>query len=463
MTKRNRSKKSPSLANNYLLVNRLSLVNRLLLTSLVFLPVFMSLGSLILYTAFKASLETSLQNQMQSQAYALMSDAELEKQGLWMPERMADPSFQQTSSGQFAWITDQNQPLWRSPSSILLDEPMLQPTSPVTPGEIHFEVPSDHFPYYQLIYDTRWQSENGEQFLRFVVAHDPSALSAELDSFSRQIIFWISGLTLLLLIIQYLITRWGLQPLDKIAVDLSRLESGKIQLLKGNYPKELNPVINNLNQVLTVQRTQRERFKNTLADLAHSLKTPLAIIKSNYQTTDDRIIDEQVTRMNNIISHHLSRAHLGYQPLAGHVAVLPLISRLTGAITKLDRYSNMDIQLRIADDVHFHGEDGDLMEIMGNLIENACKYGKSKIEISAMNSDKGLKISVEDDGPGIDLHLRTSILKRGARSDTASLGQGLGLAVVTDILSSYDGELNISTSHLGGACFSFILPNKVGK
>lgn len=423
----------------------------------------MSLGSLILYTAFKASLETSLQNQMQSQAYALMSDAEVEKHKLWMPELMAEPGFQQTSSGHFAWITNQNRPLWRSSSSILLDEQMLYPTSPIIPGEVQFQAPSDYFPYYQLIYDTLWQAENDQQLLRFVVAHDPSALSAELDSFSRKIIYWISGLTLLLLIIQYLITRWGLYPLNKIAVDLSLLESGEIQLLKGDYPKELTQVVDNLNQVLTVQRTQRERFKNTLADLAHSLKTPLAIIKLNDQTKESRIIDDQVTRMSNIISHHLSRAHLGYQPLAGPVAVLPLISRLTGAITKLDIYSNMDIQLRIADSVYFHGEEGDLMEIMGNLIENACKYGKSSIEISVTNSEKGLEIRVEDDGPGIDAHLRTSILKRGARSDTASLGQGLGLAVVTDILSSYNGELEISISHLGGACFSFMLPNGAGK
>ncbi len=453
MTKRDRSKKRPLLANNY------SLVNRVLLTSLVLLPVFMSLGSLMLYTAFKASLETSLQNQMQSQAYALMSDAELDKQTLRMPDVMAEPSFQQTNSGHFAWITDNNRLLWRSPSSILLDKQLLHPTSPIIPGVIQFKTPSDNSPYYQLVYDTLWQSDNGQKLLRFVVAHDPSSLTAELNSFSRKIIFWISGLTILLLIIQYIITRWGLNPLNKMAVDLSHLESGKIQLLKGDYPRELIPVVNNLNQVLTAQRAQRERFKNTLADLAHSLKTPLAIIKSNDQTKERKIIDEQVTRMNNIISHHLSRAHLGYQPLAGQVPVLPLISRLTGAITKLNMYSNMDIQLKIADSVQFHGEEGDLMEIMGNLIENACKYGKSKIEVSAINSEQGLEIHVEDDGPGIDFHLRTSILKRGARSDTASLGQGLGLAVVTDILSSYGGKLDISTSHLGGACFSFMLPN----
>ncbi len=453
MTNKNRPKESPSRAKNY------SLVNRLLLTSLVLLPVFMSLGSLMLYTAFKASLETSLKNQMQSQAYALMSDAELDKQELKMPALTAEPSFQQTSSGHFAWITDQNQLLWRSPSSILLDEQTLRLHSPLNPGEIEFKTPSDKSPYYELIYDTAWQSDNDQKLMRFVVAHDPSALLSELNSFSRKIVFWISGLTLILLIIQYLITRWGLKPLNKIAVDLSRLESGKIQRLKGDYPKELKPIVDNLNQVLTVQRTQRERFKNTLADLAHSLKTPLAIMKSNDQTKDHQIIDEQVTRMNNIISHHLSRAHLGYQPLAGQVAVLPLITRLTKAITKLDMYSNVDIQLNIADDVHFHGEEGDLMEIMGNLIENACKYGKSRIKVSAANSEQGLEISVEDDGPGIDVHLRTSILKRGARSDTASMGQGLGLAVVTDILSSYGGALDISTSHLGGACFSFILPD----
>ncbi|WED22827.1 ATP-binding protein [Vibrio sp. JC009] len=162
--------------------------------------------------------------------------------------------------------------------------------------------------------------------------------------------------------------------------------------------------------------------------------------------------------MDNIISHHLSRAHLGYQPLAGQVAVVSVVTRLTNALTKLESYSHISVKVTIADNIRFYGEDGDLMEIMGNLIENACKYGKSCVEISAVKSEKELEIRVEDDGPGIDSHLRTSILKRGARSDTANLGQGLGLAVVTDILSSYGGALHISTSQLGGACVSFTLP-----
>jgi two-component system, OmpR family, sensor histidine kinase PhoQ len=439
-----------------------SLVNRLLLTSLLLLPVFMILGSLMLYSAFKTSLETALQNQMRSQAYALMSDAEFEDQTLLMPSVMAEPSFTQPSSGQFAWITGQTQPLWRSESSLLLNNAMLQPHSPITPGEVLFKIPSNDFPYYQLMYDTRWQTEHGEQLLRFVVTHTPSALSAELASFSRQIVIWVFGLTLGLLVIQYLITHWGLHPLSQVATDLSRLESGEIQRLDGDYPRELNPVINNLNQVLSVQKNQRQRFKNTLSDLAHSLKTPLAIIQSSDHLNNSELVDEQVARMTNIISHHLSRAHLGHQPLISNVEVLPLVERLISALNKLNMYSHMDIQLNITEHVYFQGDDSDLMEIMGNLIENACKYGKSKLEVSANQSDQGLDIRIEDDGPGIDAHLRTSILKRGARSDTAGLGQGLGLAVVTDILSSYGGGLSISTSPLGGACFSLIFPNATG-
>jgi two-component system sensor histidine kinase PhoQ len=446
------AKKRLFLASNY------SLVNRLLLTSLLVLPVFMVLGSLMLYSAFKTSLETALQNQMRSQAYTLMSDAEFEEQTLMMPALMAEPNFTQPISGQFAWITDLSRLLWRSESSLLLNNAMLQPHSPITPGAVLFQIPSNDFPYYQLTYDTRWQTENGEKLLRFVVTHTPSALSAELHSFSRQIVIWVFGLTLALLVIQYLITRWGLRPLDQVAADLSRLESGEIQRLDGDYPRELSQVIDNLNLVLNVQKTQRQRFKNTLSDLAHSLKTPLAIIQSSDQATNP-MIDEQVLRMTNIISHHLSRAHLGHQPLSSHVEVLPLVERLTGALHKLAMYSHIDMQLKIIEGVHFQGDDSDLMEIMGNLIENACKYGKNTVQVSANQSTKGLEIGVEDDGPGIDAHLRTSILKRGARSDTARLGQGLGLAVVTDILSSYGGELTISTSPLGGACFTVVFPN----
>ncbi|MGX9419062.1 ATP-binding protein [Vibrio sp. WJH972] len=457
MTKTTPSKSKLHLTGNY------SLVNRLLLTSLLVLPAFMIVGSLMLYSAFKTSLETSLQNQMQSQAYTLMSDAELEEDGLFMPDVMAEPSFTQPSSGQYAWITGQSKPLWRSKSSLVLNQPMLHTHSPIIPGKVQFQIPSNDFPYYQLTYDTSWQSGNDEALLRFVVTHTPETLAAELSSFSRQIILWILGLTLALLVIQYLITRWGLRPLDNVADELSRLESGEIKRLDGKYPKELKPVINNLNRVLNAQQSQRQRFKNTLSELAHSLKTPLAIIQSSHHgsepTKQNELVGEQVSRMSNIINHHLSRAHLGHQPLTGNVAVLPLIQRLTDALRKLDIYSHIDIQLNIADNIHFHGDDSDLMEMMGNVIENGCKYGKSKLVVSVEISAKGLKMTVEDDGPGIAPHLRTSILKRGARSDTASLGQGLGLAVVTDILSSYGGELNITTSRFDGACFELVVPN----
>lgn len=415
----------------------------------------------MLYSAFKTSLETALQNQMQSQAYTLMSDAEFEQQALLMPQVMAEPSFTQPISGQFAWITDSTQALWRSESSLLLNRAMLQPHSPITPGAVLFQIPSSRFPYYQLTYDTRWQTEQGEKLLRFVVTHTPSALSAELHSFSRQIIVWVLGSTLTLLVIQYLITRWGLRPLDQVAAELSRLESGEIQRLDGDYPRELSPMIANLNLVLNVQKTQRQRFKNTLSDLAHSLKTPLAIIQSSDHANNPQLVDEQVARMTTIISHHLSRSHLGHQALISNIDVLPLIERLTGALLKLDMYSHVDIQLTIPEGTFFHGDSSDLMEIMGNLIENGCKYGKSKLEVSAKPNEQGLYIRVEDDGPGIDVELRTEILKRGSRSDTVRLGQGLGLAVVTDILSSYGGELSISSSHLGGACFELVFPNTI--
>jgi len=401
-------------------------------------------------------METALRNQMQSQVYALMSDAELEGDTLSMPELSTDPAFAQSTSGQYAWIQSASQLLWRSESSQLLPASSFTSSAQLRQGEVHFLPPTTSIPFYRLQHDVTWQQEKSQLRLRFTVAHTQQALQSELDSFQQRMLLWLLGLSLLLTASQLMITRWGLRPLQQMAADLSALESGRIAKLSGNYPTELRPVTDSLNQVLNAQQKQRERYKNTLGDLAHSLKTPLALIKSSSLTAPE--VSEQVDRMDTIISHQLNRAHLGYQPLSGQLALPPLIERVTTALIKLPDFSHINISLDLPESLQLQAESSDMLEIIGNLMENACKYGRQQVCVSARVNPQGISILIEDDGPGIDKPLQTAILQRGARADTATLGQGIGLAVVCDILSSYGGELKISDSRLGGAALMVHLP-----
>ena len=437
-----------------------SLSYRMLLASLLLLPLFLTLGGALLMAAFKLSMETALQNQMQSQIYALMSDAEFAQGGLLMPDIAADPSFEHPTSEQFAWIVSGSELIWRSNSTQLLSDAQLSVASTLSAGEVQFVVPEGAEgaeAFYQLQHAVQWQLQGADIEVQFVVAHGKARLQSELAAFRHKMLLWLGALSLLLVATQFLITRWGLKPLSRIATELSALNTGEINQLSSDYPQEIAQVTESLNQVLQAQRQQRERYKNTLADLAHSLKTPLAIIRAEQNGLQPGVA-EQVERMDNIIRHQLNRVHLGFQPLSGEIQLAPLVERVVNALSKLPDYAAQQIQMAIPEQIRLHAEQGDLMEVLGNLLENGCKYANQQLRISAVEHLSGVLITIEDDGPGIAPELRDKILQRGARADTANLGQGIGLAVVTDILSSYGAAIAIYRSKLGGAGISIDFP-----
>ena len=207
----------------------------------------------------------------------------------------------------------------------------------------------------------------------------------------------------------------------------------------------------NLNRVLEAESVQRERYKQTMADLAHSLKTPLAVLKSTDKMSD---MHEQVERMDQIIGYQLNRAIIsrttGY--VGPEVDLKAQAKRLASAIGRV--YPQVTFEWAFPKyPINLRMDEKDLMEVLGNLIENACKYGRTRVRISA---DR-YAFSVCDNGDGISPRDYERVLQRGIRLDNLDRGQGIGLAVVSDIVHSYDFELKIATSDLGGACFRIIM------
>lgn len=420
--------------------------------------------------AYQRSLRTAERDALHGQVYILIGAAEPRDNSLQLPAVLSEPRYSSVNSGLMAWVVNTEGTLqWRSRSSELVhpDEVPVVTTS-FSPGRVQFfSATIDDREYYAISYDTVWDVDNKEHGYRFIVMHSRQPMLNELEAYQKRLWKWLGGLAFLLIVVQTLIAKWGLSPLRQLAEDLEKVEEG-LQQLPGAYPAEIQPVTDNLNRVLRSERAQRERYRNTLSDLAHSLKTPLAVIRGQLENKQhlsveslSHAIDEQVSRMSAIVEHQLRRAsaQVTQADRANAVKMKPLVERLARAMQKVYQAKNTRLQLDIDEHLVFHGDEADLMELLGNIIDNACKYGRHSVAISAHQHGADLAITIEDDGPGVEADVQQTILTRGTRADTTTPGQGIGLAIAVDILSSYGGSIDIFRSKLGGAGFTIRIPN----
>jgi two-component system sensor histidine kinase PhoQ len=313
---------------------------------------------------------------------------------------------------------------------------------------------------YTLAFGVAWEDYSGtESLYTYTVAEDTSVFEAEVGSFRFTLWRWLGGMALVLLIAQGLVLRWGLRPLRRVTSDLQQIEKGHTDRLHGPYPRELAGLTSSLNSLIEHSKSVQSRYRNSLDDLAHSLKTPLAILQSshpdsNHADADHTLVREQVQRMDEIISHQLQRAAVsGRATLAKPVAVGKVVERLVRSLDKVYREKRPTVTLELDPSATFTGDEADLMEVMGNLLENAYKYCGSMIRVSVRfdkHSD-GIEISIEDDGPGIAPQQVEGVLQRGTRMDESRPGQGIGLSMASEIITLYGGRLAIAASPLGGA------------
>lgn len=283
----------------------------------------------------------------------------------------------------------------------------------------------------------------------------------EIAGFRRTLWIWLSGATLVLLAVQGMVLRWGLSPLRQVAAALQRIESGDEDRLKGDYPPELRGLTRNLNALLDRTRASQERYRNSLADLAHSLKTPLAILRG--AAAEGRAealrpaVDEQVGRMDEIVRHQLQRAAAsGRSTLIRSVPVTPVVEKVLRAMDKVYRDKAVESRTELDGDARFFGDEADLLEILGNLLDNAYKYCRGRVLVAAGPAESegpgrpDLELRVEDDGPGIPGEQVSIVLQRGRRADQRKEGHGIGLSVVDEIVRLYEGRLSIGRSEMGG-------------
>ena len=417
-----------------------------------------------LLQAYRSSSESALRARLMSDIYGLLGAAEVGPGGrLSMPDELPQQRLQAPGSGLYAWIDAPAGRLWSSRSTLGLpavEVPSLEPAR-ARFRHLHTDGPA----LWQLSFGVVWETADGEYPLVFSVAEGAEQLDARLSAFRDNLLWWLGGAALLLLLVQVLVLRWGLSPLRRITADLRQLEAGDEPLLGGRYPRELRPLTDSINRLLHSERRRRARYRDALADLAHSLKTPLAVLRSSTGAgeRDQRTRRDAVDRMDEIIQYQLRRAAAsGAAVMSAPTAVRPVAEELARTLAKVHADRNLGFDLDIPPALAAGVDRGDLLEVLGNLMDNACKWARHRVGVRAwtegagLSDERSLCLEVSDDGPGIAPGLIGRVHERGVRADAAQAGaaddgHGIGLAVVHAIALSYDGTLRLDNRPQGGA------------
>lgn len=456
---------------------RVSLQARQLLAVTLGLVAFLGLTGYALDRAFSETAERSLQDRLRSYAFAYLAGSDISRGGIFLPpETPPDPRFNLPGSGLYAAVIGDTVQ-WQPPSSIGQELPLeLELDAPQERFEGPLRAEGEERPgqrVYRYARGVIWEQDGQEleHDFTFFVFEDARVVGQQIAVFRRALWGYLGAAVLLLLGVQIVVLQWSLLPLKRVERELGRVQSGAADQLSERHPRELAPLTGAINALVRSEREQMERHRKTLADLAHSLKTPLAVLRTRLESTrsDGELREEvelQVQRMNDIVSYQLARAAAtGHTLFAAPLEIAPKAEQIVQSLEKLHADKGAYCEFDIDEGARFHGELGDMMELVGNLLENAFKWCRRRVLLTVRDVPDpaglraGLALTVEDDGAGIPPERVDSLLQRGVRGDERVQGHGIGLAIVQDIVRAYRGELSVSRSEeLGGARFHVTLP-----
>jgi two-component system sensor histidine kinase PhoQ len=438
-----------------------SLGARLLVTLGVLLVVGFGLTVAVLDFSFRARAARAREAVLEAHVVALIAAAELDRTGrLAPPDPIADPRLDIPGSGFVLEIhTRRGVETWRSRSGLGLT---LHLDDNLAPGErrVHEVAAPDGTRFLVYSLGVSWdvpRARPREYVFSAVESLEP--YYRELARLRAELLGGFAALTAVLLVAVLGVLRVLLQPLRRIEAEIAEVEAGRRERLGSRWPRELEGVAHNLNALLGTENARLERYRNVVGDLAHSLKTPLSVMRGALSAPDgDRaLLNAQVDRMEEIVRHQLQRA-AATAPAVG-VAALPVAAQLetlAGALRKVHVARGLEILVTAPPTLAPPIDRGDFLEVAGNLADNACKWARTQVRIEAVPWEQagwrraGLVLRVQDDGPGIPAGDAARVRHRGVRLDEQVPGQGLGLAMVDDILKAYRGELTLEAADGGG-------------
>ncbi|MCU7555287.1 ATP-binding protein [Alteromonas sp. ASW11-19] len=437
----------------------LSLRLRSLLVAIIALGLFIPATVLTLERAYTTSLTQAKLNELKLMSLALVSAFELDGDIPYMPELLYEEQLNLPDSGYVGMIAFRDKVVWQSASALNFTITSPPPAPPV--GEVQFTDDyrasfDDAQQYFAYTFSAEFAASNDFEPVRFYIFNDKQEFNAERDAFVDTVWQWMLLLSLGLLVLIVVGINVVLAPVRKLISEIHLTARGEQRQLAASYPSEFDSLKRSINHLLQAEAEQRARYKNSLGDLAHSLKTPLAVALGARPLPGEA--EEALGQINQLIQRQLKRASAGKSGWQTPIAIAPLVNKLFNAMKKVHRDKQLSFRLNADNNATFAGDHTDLMEVLGNLIDNASKAARSGVWVTVKREGHWLTLLVDDDGPGIPPAQKERLLLRGERLDAYQDGQGIGMAVVSDLVAIYEGQLSIQDAPQGGARIQLRFP-----
>lgn len=451
---------------------RASLVRRLVILAAVWSLAVLLAGGAVLSIYFSNAAVARFDNSLADTLDGLLATTSVRSGQILAPTN-TDPRSARAYSGSYWQVAAAEKD---GPSQMVRSPSLFDGSLPLPPGGL---AALEQQPGKVIYYDTPGPQDGRlraaamvgrlpdvAQAVVFMAALDRAPLDREIQTFATTIsvVLVVLGVGLILAVV--IQVRVGLRPLFDLRNDVAAVRNGVTDRLVGDYPTELAPLAEELNALMAHTQDVVERQRTHVGNLAHALKTPLAVMLTEADQQPGplaQIVSRQAQAMEQHVSHHLRRARAAAsaQSHGERTELAPVVEDLTRT---LDRIFHEKVATGVDwtcdDGLYFRGERQDLMEIIGNVTENACKWCRSKvrIDVAIAEAPRWLRIVIEDDGPGLSADQHAEALKRGARLDEQTPGTGLGLAIVDELVRAYQGSIELATSTWGGLKVSILLP-----
>lgn len=453
-------------------MTRNSLAFRLSAAACACILLILPATAVALVSVYRSAVESSFDVRLNYYLQYLIGATSTAPDGLVLeaPDTLGEPLFALPASGwywQIAPADTPGEPLLKSAS--LVSESLTVPEPHTGEADAHrgyITGPEDQF-LRIVARDIIFPGTDSARRYTFAVAGDAGEIDESVWSFTTMLIAAFAALGVALLLATLFQVRYGLRPLADIGARLAAIRSGKAEKLEGELPEEIQPLQEELNSLIRSNQNIIERARTHVGNLAHALKTPLSVITNEARGRDEPFavkVSEQAEIMRQQVTHHLDRARVAAR--AGVVGsttdLCPVIEDMRAALNKIYSQNQLALTADCPANLRFEGEKQDLQEMIGNLMDNACKWARSRVAITAAPDPadrRYLVIRVDDDGPGLPPQAREKVVKRGRRLDEGKPGSGLGLSIVADLSNLYSGNFRLEESPLGGLRAVLTLPS----